>query len=693
MLERFVRVLRNLSLRTMIAGLMVAAVIGAVGALAAGIYVSVGASFVQQGREQALAALRTAATVFVESADGYQIAWSPDGQLDKITVWGLLPYRDNKLVESIARITGAEASIYTVDKDTQALTVGTTTLAGTDGKPALGGTLDPKEAAFTAISNGALFEADEVLEGARYFTAYKQVVRDRDNQMVGVLRIAVPVAQIEKRLSDIMALVFKVCIGVTIVVGGLGYVAALLITRPIPRLVRTMREVAAGSYEVQVPYAGRRNEIGRMADTVEVFRNNGLKIGAMTAEEASNAAKRRAERAQMMQTLRREIGDVVDAAVAGDFSRRVTAEFPDPELSALATGINALVDSVRTGLDETGSVLAAVAEADLTSSIQGEYQGAFAELRDSTNTLVRRLSEIVVEIQTTSRGLRTATGEILRGADDLSERTTKQAATIEETSAAIEQLSSIVISNARQAQEASRNAQDAARTAEIGGQVMGAATEAMDKILSSSHEISGIIGVIDDIAFQTNLLALNASVEAARAGEAGKGFAVVAVEVRRLAQSAAEASHDVKRLVEQSAEQVRVGSKLVTEAAATLNSMRVAARGNNELMDDLARKSAEQATSIEDVTAAIRQMDEMTQHNAALVEETNAAISQTETQARKLDSVIEIFRVAKEGASVALGGRKATDDAVDRRRSARRTGGAAYAPGGTAAVAREWSEF
>jgi len=384
-----------------------------------------------------------------------------------------------------------------------------------------------------------------------------------------------------------------------------------------------------------------------MADAVEIFRENGLKIAQMTAEETASSEKRRTERALMMRTLRREIGDVVDAAVAGDFDKRVTAEFPDPELASLATGINALVESVSRGLGETTTVLAAVAEADLTRRVNGDYQGAFAQLRDSTNSLVHRLNEIVSDVQLSSRGLKTATEEILQGADDLSERTTKQAATIEETSAAIEHLSGTVSSNALQAKQASDNAREAARTAELGGQAMGTATEAMEKILASSNAISGIIGVIDDIAFQTNLLALNASVEAARAGEAGKGFAVVAIEVRRLAQSAAEASRDVKQLIEQSAEQIRIGGRLVSEAANTLESMRLAAHANNELMDNLARQSAQQAGAIEEVTSAIRQMDEMTQHNAALVEQTNAAIAQTETQARKLDSVIDTFRVGE----------------------------------------------
>ena len=688
---RFRSLLGNVSLRATISGLVVLAVLCSVAALAAGIYLSVGASFMQQGRDQALAALRTAATVFVESADGYAIKWSDDGQLGRITVWGLLPYRDNTLVQSISRVSGAETSIFTLDKDTQALTVGTTTLVGADKHPAVGATLDQTGPIYASLSNGTPYTAEESLDGNRYFTAYKEIVRDRDAVIVGVLRVAVPLAQVEQRLFDIMGLVFKVCIAVIIVVAGFGYLAALLITRPIPRLVATMRELVAGNYEIAVPYTGRGSEIGKMADAVEVFRENGLKITRMTAEETANSEKRRTERALMMRTLRQEIGAVVDAAVAGDFDKRVTAEFPDPELSSLATGINALVESVRRGLGETGAVLAAVAEADLTRRVNGAYQGAFAQLRDSTNSLVQRLNEIVSDVRVSSRGLKTATEEILQGADDLSERTTKQAATIEETSAAIEHLSGTVSSNALQAKQASDNAKEAAHTAELGGQAMGTATEAMEKILASSNAISGIIGVIDDIAFQTNLLALNASVEAARAGEAGKGFAVVAIEVRRLAQSAAEASRDVKQLIEQSGEQIRIGSKLVSDAAKTLESMRLAAHSNNELMDNLARQSAQQAGAIEEVTSAIRQMDEMTQHNAALVEQTNAAIAQTETQARKLDSVIDTFRVGHEAqdAQPILTGSASPPGARPRRTAS----AVVYAVDRTAAVKKDRSAY
>ena len=174
---------------------------------------------------------------------------------------------------------------------------------------------------------------------------------------------------------------------------------------------------------------------------------------------------------------------------------------------------------------------------------------------------------------------------------------------------------------------------------------MGRATHAMERITQSSSKISNIIGLIDDIAFQTNLLALNASVEAARAGDAGKGFAVVAVEVRRLAQSAAGASAEIKALIEISATEVAGGSKLVAEAADKLSAMQGAVRENNALLLDIASASKEQASAIEEVAIAVRLMDEMTQHNAALVEETNAAIEQTEAQASELDRIVDVFRL------------------------------------------------
>jgi methyl-accepting chemotaxis protein len=455
-----------------------------------------------------------------------------------------------------------------------------------------------------------------------------------------------------------------------------------------------METLAEGDLSVEVAGGARGDEIGAMARAVEVFRQNGLRMAEMTEAEAASIIRGQADRAAMMQQLQRSFGHVVDAAIGGDFSRRVEADFPDDELNALARSVNGLVETVDRGVGETGVVLSALANTDLTHRMEGEYQGAFARLKSDVNAVADRLTDVVGELRSTSGTLKTATGEILSGANDLSERTTKQAATIEETSAAMEQLASTVLQNAQRAQEASAAAGDVTSSAEVGGQVMAQATEAMEKITQSSAKISNIIGLIDDIAFQTNLLALNASVEAARAGEAGKGFAVVAVEVRRLAQSAASASSDVKQLIEQSATEVRGGTRLVGDAASKLAAMLQAARSSNDLMNGIARESREQASSIEEVNAAVRQMDEMTQHNAALVEEMNAAIEQTEAQATKLDGIVDIF--ATDGRRAAPVARPVEPQQQGARglQNKLKSVAKAYLNHGNAAVkADDWSEF
>ena len=390
-----------------------------------------------------------------------------------------------------------------------------------------------------------------------------------------------------------------------------------------------------GGYGVIVETLIRRVAHDFMAERLAKMRKSGLGFNrGLDAEQVmAEVDEMSASIAEMMK------------AVMVDIDHAVTTYFDKmTEDAALLAQQNA--EKILHVCTATGDVLKQLSAGDLRPRITAEFDPSLAQLKDDTNAVADKLTQIVAQLQTLSTSLKTATGEILTGANDLSQRTTQQAAAVEETSAALEQLTGIVHENAERAEHATTKAGAVAGIADEAGQVMEAATTAMGRITQSSAKISNIIGLIDDIAFQTNLLALNASVEAARAGDAGKGFAVVAVEVRRLAQSAAGASSEVKALIEQSATEVSGGSKLVSEAAGKLAQMVTGIRESSVLVHDIAQATHQQSGTLSEISLAVRQIDEMTQHNAALVEETNAAIEQTEGQANELDQIIDTFVVS-----------------------------------------------
>jgi methyl-accepting chemotaxis protein len=689
MFKSISNLLGRLSLRFVISALVIVAIVTSIGVVAGAIYFNMRASMIEQGREQQAANLKTAATIFASATNGKGgtvVNWGEDGQMGQVTLWALLPFFDTELVDGISRVTGAETAIYIADKDTKELVVNTTTLQRADGTNDKGAILDPAGPVMAALTAQQPYFAEQTFEGERFFTAYQPIVRE-DGALAGALFVGERVGAIEAGLGGMLVIMAVTALVVTGILGVLGYLLSLLITKPIPKLASAMEAIAKSRYDTDVPYTRRGNEVGAMARAVEVFRDNGLRVSQMTEAEAARIIADQASRQQMMSELQSAFGQVVDAAVAGDFTRQVTVEFPDPELNGLAGSVNNLVSTFNRGVSEIGSVLGALANTDLTQRMEGDYEGAFATLKADINAVADKLTDVVGQLRETSGTLKTATGEILSGANDLSERTTKQAATIEETSAAMEQLASTVLHNAERAKDASQVASTVTRTAEEGGQVMALATQAMERITASSGKISNIIGLIDDIAFQTNLLALNASVEAARAGDAGKGFAVVAVEVRRLAQSAANASSEVKVLIEQSAGEVQGGTRLVSDAASKLQAMVTAARSSNELMNGIAKESREQASAIDEVNTAVRTMDEMTQHNAALVEEINAAIEQTEAQASQLDRIVDVFNVSERPA------RPVIASPAPVRQEKLRGVAKTYLSQGNAALAKDWNEF
>lgn len=590
-------------------------------------------------------AIRAAATVLKSEMNGAVVTWSEAGDIASITTWVLPTSLDNTLVDSFHRITGETAAVLGFNAASGEFVQMTGSVIGADGTRFEHPPIGKDDPIYETVTSGKAVEVDTQIGGVPQYSVYQPITDSTGENVLALLYAGVSKAGIEAVRADMMQLLMMIGGGAVLAVGLLALVMSRIISRPIPVLSKVMAAIADNRLDVEVPYTTNRNEVGDMARAVAVFRDNAARIAQMSDAEARSVQHRATERAQMMQQLQREFGAVVDAAIAGDFSRRITARFDDKELNALASSVNLLVERVDAGLGATADVLAAMAETDLTQRVKGDFSGGFGKLQTDTNLVAERLGAVMSRLRDTSGLLKTATGEILSGATDLNERTTKQAATIEETSAAMEQLSRTVTHNAVRAREASSVAVTVTQTAEAGGKVMANANEAMERITSSSGKISNIIGLIDDIAFQTNLLALNASVEAARAGETGKGFAVVAVEVRRLAQSAAEASSQVKVLIDQSGTEVQAGSRLVAEAVAKLGTILEAARSSSQLMEAIARDSGEQASAIEQVGASVRALDEMTQHNAALVEQTNAAIEQTEAQVAELDGIVAGFRI------------------------------------------------
>jgi len=394
--------------------------------------------------------------------------------------------------------------------------------------------------------------------------------------------------------------------------------------------LKNLRELQA-SRQAELEIGGRIYNIV----TNPIINSRGQRLGTV-GEWVDRTAELNAQRS---------VAALIGHASAGDLDARLDTDGLEGFYRELGIGINSLLATSAQAIGEIARLLERMAQGDLTQTVDSNYQGTFAYLREDANMTVARLRELVGEIQISADTISLASQEIASGNQDLSGRTEEQASSLEETASSMEELTATVRLNAENSHQAKELASEAQRIAEQGGEVVGQVVKTMGAIHQASSRIADIIGVIDGIAFQTNILALNAAVEAARAGEQGRGFAVVATEVRSLAQRSAAAAKEIKGLISDSVERVESGNRLVDQAGQTMENVVASIKRVARIVTDISAASSEQRAGIEQISVAVNQMDEVTQQNAALVEQAAAAAESLEEQARQLLVTVSVFKL------------------------------------------------
>ncbi|MCK5933399.1 MAG: HAMP domain-containing protein [Fulvimarina manganoxydans] len=393
------------------------------------------------------------------------------------------------------------------------------------------------------------------------------------------------------------------------VLGVLYLATRFTVALPLKGLVASVGALSAGRYDEKIGSIEREDEVGAVAKALEGFRHDLAETGRLRTEQERMRDASEQERTR------------------------------NAEASAAAAKEQAIV------VDELGRAMRNLSDGNLTYRIETAFPADYRQLKDDFNAAIDTLRQTMHRIASSAGTISSGTEEISQATDDLSRRTEQQAASLEESAAALDEITTMIKHTAKSATHGRDLVTRARDDTEDSGVVVGQAVEAMDGIENSSRQISQIIGVIDEIAFQTNLLALNAGVEAARAGEAGKGFAVVAQEVRALAQRSAEAAKEIKALIETSSNQVGRGVELVGKTGEALSRIVAQIGEIHSIVHDIANSAQEQASGLEEVNTAVTQMDQFTQQNAAMVEESTAAARNLAGEMQQLTTLVAQFDV------------------------------------------------
>jgi methyl-accepting chemotaxis protein len=427
-------------------------------------------------------------------------------------------------------------------------------------------------------------------------------------------RMTVREAAQHKAIFSSVSMLIGGGLGLVIIAVGMGWQLTSLVAAPVGRMTQSMLRLADGDFEVETPDRDRADEVGSLSRAFETFKENSLRAVSLEKETSAMREAGEAERARTEAQRAREAAE--DRAA----------------IEALGKGLHAL---------STG---------DLTHRITEQLSPKTEQLKDDFNASIAKLESVMSGVRHAVMTISGGAREISAASDDLSRRTEQQAASLEETAAALEEITATVNKTAEGAGHARSAVSSAKSDAESGGEIAERAVAAMSEIESSSSQISQIIGVIDEIAFQTNLLALNAGVEAARAGEAGRGFAVVAQEVRALAQRSADAAKEIKSLITLSTNQVTAGVELVGQTGTALERIVAKVIDVSGIVTEIAASAREQATGLGEVNVAVNQMDQVTQQNAAMVEEATAASHSLATEADDLARLMSQFKVSESAA-------------------------------------------
>ncbi|MGV8939004.1 MAG: methyl-accepting chemotaxis protein [Allorhizobium sp.] len=553
--------------------------------------------------------LRTAATIAERDLPGTVVTWGKDGNIEKI-VMSAIPaeFSDHGMIDSIGRMTGQTATIFAWDPTTKDFWRKTTNIIKPDGKRAVGTALGQTGAVYPVVTKGVTYRGEAVILGVPYYTAY-QPIFSAAGEVIGILYAGVRSAEINAAANQTAWTIGLSAIVVLLFATVIMALVARKILGPIPQLTAVASTLASGKLDIAVPHSDLRNEIGALAGALDIFRESAIAKNDMEHAAADTRLLSERER-QAREAAKTRETDETQAAVA-----------------ALADGLHRL------------------SQGDLTVSIERPFTESLDRLRVDFNNSVETLNTTLSQLREETMAIENGSTEMRAATDDLSKRTEQQAAALEETAAALDEITATVRSSSARADEASQMAGEARTSTEGSSRVVSDAVEAMGRIENASSEISKIINVIDEIAFQTNLLALNAGVEAARAGEAGKGFAVVAQEVRELAQRSASAAKDIKALITKSGTEVAGGVKLVRETGQALTTISDQVARINDHIGSIATSAREQATGLHEINSSVNQMDQFTQRNAAMVEETTAVTHRLADSATALSDLVGQFRM------------------------------------------------